>query len=100
MATETRPDDPALRAAFWSVAGVAPTLTRRMVITLADMFGDGPMAMVARLERLGLARKGSFDWFRANGGITRADVATVRLDAELRLSDIPIPPTRLVALRS
>ncbi len=57
MATETRPDDPALRAAFASVVTDTSTLTRRMVIT-------------------------------------RAHVAAVRL------SDIPIPPTRLIALRS
>jgi hypothetical protein len=85
MATETRPDDPALRAAFADIVGDMPTLTRRAVITLADMFGDGPMAMVARLERLGLAREGSFDWFRQNGGITRTDVYLVRSETALSL---------------
>lgn len=98
MATETRPDDAALRAAFASVVGLSPTLTRRMVITLADMFGDGPMAMVARLERLGLARKGSFDWFRANGGIDRHHVEAARHDIESRLHGIPMQYARAMAL--
>ena len=45
-------------------------LTRRHVILLAHSFGVSREAMVRRLEELGLARDGTWDWFQANGGIT------------------------------
>lgn len=45
-------------------------LTRRHVILLADRFAVSREMMVRRLEELGLARTGTWDWFQANGGIT------------------------------
>lgn len=85
--------DHALKEAFASVcegcmplADKPPAFTRRMAVTLADMFGAGPMTMVLRLERMGLVRQGSFDWFKANGGITRDHVDQVRRDASSRLA--------------
>ncbi len=45
-------------------------LTRRHVILLARSFGVSREAMVRRLEELGLARDGTWDWFQAHGGIT------------------------------
>ena len=45
-------------------------LTRRHVILLADRFAVSREAMVRRLEELGLARTGTWDWFQSNGGIT------------------------------
>ena len=45
-------------------------LTRRHVILLAHSFGVSREAMVRRLEELGLARNGTWDWFQAHGGIT------------------------------
>ncbi len=44
-------------------------LTRRHVILLAHSFGVSREAMVRRLEELGLARDGTWDWFQAHGGI-------------------------------
>lgn len=78
-------DDELLRIAFETHKASAPLsesgrpmLTRRIVIVLADMADASPKAMVARLERLGLAPAGAWDWFRMNGGITPAQIAIVR----------------------
>ena len=45
-------------------------LTRRHVVLLADRFAVSREAMVRRLEELGLARRGTWDWFQSHGGIT------------------------------
>ena len=44
-------------------------LTRRHVILLAHCFGVSREAIIRRLEELGLARGGTWDWFQARGGI-------------------------------
>ncbi|KGX08279.1 helix-turn-helix family protein [Burkholderia pseudomallei] len=48
----------------------ASHLTRRHIILLAHFFGVSRQAMVMRLEELGLTKKGTWDWFKDNGGIT------------------------------
>ncbi|SOE70898.1 transcriptional regulator, XRE family [Burkholderia sp. D7] len=48
----------------------ASHLTRRHIILLANFFGISRQAMVMRLEELGLTKKGTWDWFKDNGGIT------------------------------
>lgn len=48
----------------------ASHLTRRHIILLANFFGVSRQALVMRLEELGLAKKGTWDWFIDNGGIT------------------------------
>jgi Zn-dependent peptidase ImmA (M78 family) len=45
-------------------------LTRRHIIVLAHYFGVSREAVVRRLEELGLVKRGSWDWFDENGGIT------------------------------
>ncbi|MDO9117585.1 MAG: XRE family transcriptional regulator [Nitrospira sp.] len=45
-------------------------LTRRHIILLAHFFSVSRQAMVMRLENLGLTKKGTWDWFKDNGGIT------------------------------
>lgn len=45
-------------------------LTRRHIIVLAHFFGVSRQAMVLRLEELSLTKKGTWDWFTDNGGIT------------------------------
>jgi Zn-dependent peptidase ImmA (M78 family) len=45
-------------------------LTRRHIILLANFFGVSRQAMVMRLEELGLTKRGTWDWFSDNGGIT------------------------------
>jgi Zn-dependent peptidase ImmA (M78 family)/DNA-binding XRE family transcriptional regulator len=45
-------------------------LTRRHIIILAHYFGVSREAVVRRLEELGLVKRGSWDWFDENGGVT------------------------------
>ncbi|WP_418648276.1 XRE family transcriptional regulator [Thauera butanivorans] len=52
-------------------------LTRRHIILLANFFGVSRQAMVLRLEELGLTKKGTWDWFMDNGGITDEQVHQV-----------------------
>lgn len=59
-----------LRQRFQDITAGHSHLTRRHVIILAHAFGVAREAIVRRLEELGLARKGTWDWFQANGGIT------------------------------
>lgn len=75
-------DDDALRAAFAAHAEGQGKFTRRMAITIADMFGVNPLSMVWRLEKMGLLKRGSWDWFRMNGGITADNIKEVRAGAE------------------
>ena len=55
---------------FQDLTAGAPRFTRRHVILLAHAFGVSREAMVRRLEELGLVKRGTWDWFEANGGIT------------------------------
>ena len=55
---------------FTDVTAGANRLTRKHIIVLAHYFGVSREAMVRRLEELGVARTGTWDWFSANGGIT------------------------------
>jgi len=52
-------------------------LTRRHIIVMAHFFGVSREAMARRLEELGLTKKGTWDWFTANGGITDEQAAQV-----------------------
>lgn len=52
-------------------------LTRRHIILLANFFSVSRQAMVMRLEELGLTKKGTWDWFQDNGGITAEQVRQV-----------------------
>jgi hypothetical protein len=59
----------------------ASHFTRRMAIRMADMDGTTPKDLVLRLERNNLLKRGSWDWFSANGGITRDQIEQVRSEA-------------------
>lgn len=78
MAVADHLDDDALRAAFAAHKADAPKFTRRMAVNIADFFGVAPMPLVWQLEKRGLIRKGSWEWFRENGGITAENIAEVR----------------------
>lgn len=77
-------DDDALRAAFDAHAAGQPKFTRRMAIIIAHMAGMRPMSLVWRLEKMGLLKRGSWAWFRSNGGITQAQIRQV-LDERERI---------------
>lgn len=67
----------AVRQKFHEVTAGSSHLTRRHVIVLAHYFGVSREAMVRRLEELGLTKKGTWDWFASNGGITDEQVRQV-----------------------
>ena len=71
-------DDHILVSAFRAHSAGQKMFTRRMVITIADMLNATPKAVVVRLEQLDLIKGGSWDWFLANGGITKAHIDEVR----------------------
>ena len=66
-----------LRAAFEAHTQGASKFTRVMAIHIAHFAGVDPMAIVWRLEKMGLLKRGSWDWFKANGGITKAQIDEV-----------------------
>jgi len=59
-----------VRQRFGELTAGYSHLTRRHVILLAHSFQVSREAIVRRLEELGLARKGTWDWFEFHGGIT------------------------------
>lgn len=75
-------DTDALRAAVDSHKDGSGKFTRRMAINIADFFGLRPMSLVWQLEKHGIIKRGSWDWFKSNGGITRDHVSEVRADRE------------------
>lgn len=75
----------AVRQKFQQVTAGSLNLTRRHVIVLAHFFGVSREAMVRRLEELGLTKKGTWDWFDANDGIT--DIQVRQVLGDLRTPD-------------
>lgn len=73
-------DEDALRAAFHAHKEGQTMFTRRMAINIADFFGVPPMSLVWKLEKMGLLKRGSWDWFKSNGGITKAHIEEARGD--------------------
>jgi Zn-dependent peptidase ImmA (M78 family) len=60
----------AISQKFNELTAGSARLTRRHIIILAHYFGVSREAIVRRLEELGLLKRGSWDWFEENGGIT------------------------------
>lgn len=80
-------DEDALRAAVAAhkadiEANAEGVFSRRRVIAIADLFGMKPMQMVWQMEKRGLMKRGSYAWFKANGGITNDHVTEARVDRE------------------
>jgi Zn-dependent peptidase ImmA (M78 family) len=69
----------------------ATHLTRRHIILLSHYFGVSRQALVLRLEELGLTKKGTWDWFMDNGGITD-DQASQVLGASARDLQLAVVP--------
>lgn len=81
---------------FQDVMAGSDRLTRRHVIVLAHFFGVSREAMVRRLEELRLTKKGTWDWFQSNGGITDEQVRQVLGDlsvADAQKADADRPTT-------
>ncbi len=86
----------AVRQKFEEVTAGASSLTRRHVIVLAHFFHVSREALVRRLEELQLTKRGTWDWFQANGHITDEHVRQVFGDAVQsdRMKDeaaLPVP---------
>jgi Zn-dependent peptidase ImmA (M78 family)/DNA-binding XRE family transcriptional regulator len=62
---------------FKEVTAGSTHLTRRHIILLASFFSVSRQAIVMRLEELGLTKKGTWDWFQDNGGISDDQVKQV-----------------------
>lgn len=75
---------PAVRLKFKEVTAGASHITRRHIIVLAHLFGVSREAMTRRLEELDLTKKGAWDWFEGNGGITDVQARQV-------LGDLIVP---------
>ena len=71
-------DDDTLRIACAAHRAGQTMFTRRMVINIADMAEMRPMSLVWRLEKLGELKRGSWEWFRDNGGITPDHIRETR----------------------
>lgn len=71
---------------FHEVTAGAGQLTRRHVVILGHFFGVSREAIVRRLEELGIAKSGTWDWFARNGGIT--DEHERQVLGDLRLPDL------------
>lgn len=78
-------DEDAFKAAFLAHRDAAieageKCFSRRRVIAIADLFAMKPMHAVWEAEKRGLLRRGSYAWFKRNGGITPDDVTKARVD--------------------
>jgi Zn-dependent peptidase ImmA (M78 family) len=70
---------------FKELTAGADRLLRRHVILLAHQHHISREACVRRLEELSLVKKGTWDWFEMNGGITDKDaIAVLGDDAQRR----------------
>ena len=91
-----------LYLAFKDITAGQSHLTRRHIIILSDMFKVSREAIVKRLEELSIAKKGTWDWFVENGGITDVQFENVlgrKPERYLNESDsIGILPIRLILL--
>jgi hypothetical protein len=88
-------DDATLTVAFKAHTEGQEKFTRRMAIALADMADMRPMSLVWRLEKMGLLKRGSWEWFKQEGGITAEQVNEVRaaILADKRAPMTPAPAT-------
>lgn len=78
----------AVRQRFAEITAGQSHLTRRHIILLASAFGVAREAIVRRLEELGLAKRGTWDWFQANGGITDEQARQVLGELPVRGSSL------------
>lgn len=66
-----------IRERFLEITAGQSHFTRRHIILLAHAFGVSREALTRRLEELELAKKGTWNWFVSNGGISDDQVRAV-----------------------
>lgn len=79
MTADQMPDEQ-IESAFKAHTEGKETFTRRMAINIGVFFGVTPKELVKRLERMGLLKTGSWDWFIDNGGFTKEHFEEARKD--------------------
>ena len=62
---------------FRQLIEITGKTTRRLIILLSQQYNISRQACGLRLEELGLAKKGTWEWFQRNGGITDDHVREV-----------------------
>ena len=62
---------------FRQLQEITGKTTRRLIILLSQQYNISRQACGLRLEELGLAKKGTWDWFEKNGSITEDHVRKV-----------------------
>ena len=62
---------------FRQLKEITGKTTRRLIILLSQQYNISRQACGLRLEELGLAKKGTWDWFEKNGSITEDHVRNV-----------------------
>ena len=83
---------------FADVTAGSDRLTRKHIIVLANYFSVSREAIVRRIEELGLTKRGTWDWFEANGGISD-DQASQVLGDQLLHDEAKIEADRPTTLR-
>lgn len=79
---------------------ISDKITRRLIIVLAQQYGISREACTRRLEELGLAPKGSWDWFINNGGITEQHVQEVLGETAQRTDPAKSDADRVLSQRT
>ena len=62
---------------FRQLKDITGKITRRLIILLSQQYNISRQACGLRLEELGLAKRGTWEWFEKNGGITEDHVREV-----------------------
>lgn len=62
---------------FRQLKEISGKTTRRLIIIMSQQYNISRQACGLRLEELGLAKKGTWEWFENNGGITEDHVREV-----------------------
>ena len=87
------------RKRFRDLTTGASKLTRRHVIILAHQYSISREACVRRLEELQLARRGSWDYFEANGGISNDQAREVLGEMSERPDPVKVDANRPISHR-
>ena len=80
---------------FRQLKEITGKTTRRLIILLSQQYSISRQACGLRIEELGLSKKGTWDWFEKNGGITEDHVREVLGEMTHRTD-----PTKAAANRS
>lgn len=74
-------------------------INRRVIVLLAHQYNISRQACVMRLEDLGLEKKGTWDWFQNNGGITENQVREILKEQFVSLDSVKTDADRPLSHR-